>query len=207
MLNLALTNKPWWNLNQNAVIFCHKNAFGNYVCKMAAISSRLQCVNWTNGKFQEWNPKHTLIKLQRLYKNFSYKKTIEKCCFWVVRHFVEASVNAVSGARSGDDVALVLGFVVSTFIFRCAAHYLLPHTWLTHWCLGECLWSWISDFQTYGKDRYLQMFLTDDKSTLVQLMAWCHQTPSHYLIQCWLSYMWPHGINRPQWVNHCCLVI
>ena len=27
--------------------------------------------------------------------------------------------------------------------------------------------------------------LTDDKSTLVQVMAWCHQATSHYLNQCW----------------------
>ena len=25
----------------------------------------------------------------------------------------------------------------------------------------------------------------DNKSTLVQVMAWCHQAPSHYLSQCW----------------------
>ena len=30
-------------------------------------------------------------------------------------------------------------------------------------------------------------------STLVQVMAWCHQAPSHYLNQCWLS------INMDQW--------
>ena len=48
--------------------------------------------------------------------------------------------------------------------------------------------------------------LTDDKSTLVQVMAWCHQATSHYLSQCWLSSMSPCGIARPQWVNHHVLV-
>ena len=28
----------------------------------------------------------------------------------------------------------------------------------------------------------------DDKSTLLQVMAWCHQAPSHYLKQCWLNF-------------------
>ena len=28
----------------------------------------------------------------------------------------------------------------------------------------------------------------DDKSTVVQVMAWCHQAPSHYLNQCWPSW-------------------
>ena len=41
----------------------------------------------------------------------------------------------------------------------------------------------------------------DDKSTLVQVMAWCHQATSHYLIQCWPRFMATYGVTRPQWVN------
>ena len=41
----------------------------------------------------------------------------------------------------------------------------------------------------------------DEKSTLVQVMAWCHQATSHYLSQCWPRSMPPYGITRPQWVN------
>ena len=41
----------------------------------------------------------------------------------------------------------------------------------------------------------------DDKSTLVQVMAWCHQATSHYLSQCWPRSLSPYGIPRPQWVN------
>ena len=43
--------------------------------------------------------------------------------------------------------------------------------------------------------------LTDDKSTLVQVMAWCCQATNHYLSQCWPRYMSPNDITRPQWVN------
>ena len=43
--------------------------------------------------------------------------------------------------------------------------------------------------------------LTDDMSTLVQVMAWCRQAPSHYLSQCCLSSLSPYGVARPQWVN------
>ena len=43
--------------------------------------------------------------------------------------------------------------------------------------------------------------LTDDKSTLVQVMAWCRQATSHYLSQCWSSSMSPCGVIRQQWVN------
>ena len=44
--------------------------------------------------------------------------------------------------------------------------------------------------------------MPQDKSTLVQVMAWCRQVPSHYLGQCWLSSLSPYGVVRPQWVNH-----
>ena len=43
--------------------------------------------------------------------------------------------------------------------------------------------------------------LSDDKSTLVQVMAWCHQATSHYLGQCWLISLPPYAIARPQWVE------
>ena len=43
--------------------------------------------------------------------------------------------------------------------------------------------------------------LTNDKSTLVQAMAWCHQVTSHYLSQCWPRSLSPYGISRSQWVN------
>ena len=43
---------------------------------------------------------------------------------------------------------------------------------------------------------------TFNKSSLVvQVMAWCRQTTSHYLNQCWLKSMSSYGIIRPQWVN------
>ena len=42
---------------------------------------------------------------------------------------------------------------------------------------------------------------SDDKSTLVQVMAWCRQAASHYLSQCCPRSLSPYGITRPQWVN------
>ena len=51
--------------------------------------------------------------------------------------------------------------------------------------------------------RWMPEYLTDNKSTLVQVMAWCRQVPSHCLNQCWPSSMMPYGITRPQWVNSC----
>ena len=43
--------------------------------------------------------------------------------------------------------------------------------------------------------------LTDDPSTLVQVMAWCQQVTSLYLSQCWPDSMSSYGTTRPQWVN------
>ena len=49
--------------------------------------------------------------------------------------------------------------------------------------------------------RWMPLDLTDDKSTLVQVMAWCRQATSHYLNQCWPRSMSPNGVTRPQWVD------
>ena len=46
--------------------------------------------------------------------------------------------------------------------------------------------------------KWMSMDLTDDKSTLVQVMAWCRQATSHYLSQCWPRFMSPNGVTRPQ---------
>ena len=48
---------------------------------------------------------------------------------------------------------------------------------------------------------WMSLDLTDDKSTLVQVMAWCCQAPSHYLSQCWPGSQSPYGVTRPQWVK------
>ena len=48
---------------------------------------------------------------------------------------------------------------------------------------------------------WMSLNLTDDKSALVQVMAWCCQLTSHYLSQCWPRSLSPYGINRPQRVN------
>ena len=49
--------------------------------------------------------------------------------------------------------------------------------------------------------RWMSLDLTDDKSTLVQIMAWCRHATSHYLSQCWPRSMSPYDVTRPQWVN------
>ena len=43
--------------------------------------------------------------------------------------------------------------------------------------------------------------LTNVKSILVQVMAWCHHPPSSHRSQCCPNYLLPHGVTRPQWIN------
>ena len=50
--------------------------------------------------------------------------------------------------------------------------------------------------------KWMPMDLTDSKSTLVQVMAWCRQATSHYMSQCWPRSLSPYGVIRPQWVKN-----
>ena len=52
--------------------------------------------------------------------------------------------------------------------------------------------------------RWLSLDLTDDKSSLVQVMAWCHQATSHYLSQCWPRSLSPSGNKASVDPDLCC---
>ena len=60
-------------------------------------------------------------------------------------------------------------------------------------------WSWFSWLMAGVSLVKLPL----DKSTLVQVMAWCRQATSHYLSQCWPRSVLPYGVTRPQWVKVC----
>ena len=84
---------------------------------------------------------------------------------------------------------------------------------LTHWPLGDfnkflkkiifklILVTNDCDISCEIALRLTSWDLSDDKSTLVQVMAWCRQATSHYLNQCWPWSLAPYGVTRPQWVN------
>ena len=61
---------------------------------------------------------------------------------------------------------------------------------VSNWWLGYHLWNSL---------MWLSLDLIDDESTLVQVMAWCRQTTSHCLDRCWLRFLSPFGLTRPQW--------
>ena len=64
---------------------------------------------------------------------------------------------------------------------------------------------WDISCETAG--RWMSLDFSDDKSTLVQGMAWCRQATSHYLSQCWPRSMMPYGLTRPQWVNSVVIIV
>ena len=49
--------------------------------------------------------------------------------------------------------------------------------------------------------KWISLYLTDDKSTLVQVMTWCPQAASHYLNKCRSRFMSTYGVTRPQWID------
>ena len=97
-------------------------------------------------------------------------------------------------------------------------HYFHESCWsysLTHWPLGDLKIffkmsfsnsSWIDTLSNSCETalRSMPQNPSDDKSTLVQVMAWCRQAASHYLSQCCPRSLSPYGVTRPQWVNSFC---
>ena len=74
------------------------------------------------------------------------------------------------------------------------------------WHLRYLIFQIISVIDGWGIDcelalRRMSLDLNDDKSTLVQVMAWCRQATSHYLIQWWPRSLSPYGVTMPLWVN------
>ena len=58
MINSNIRNTFQWNLERNSYIFIQENAFENFVCELATILSRPQCVNhciasWGFRKFKK----------------------------------------------------------------------------------------------------------------------------------------------------------
>ena len=55
--------------------------------------------------------------------------------------------------------------------------------------------------------RWMPQDLTDDKSTLGQVMAWCHQASNLHLNQCWPSSLTHICSTRDRGVNYCWLTV
>ena len=62
---------------------------------------------------------------------------------------------------------------------------------------------WFQLLGVFIKDSHgtVPVGLTDDESPLVQVMAWCHQAPSHYLNQWWPCSLTHICVTVPLYVN------
>ena len=105
-------------------------------------------------------------------KKKSESVIIAEACFW---SFWGQNINSLAPGRSEcDSKNVIFNLVLLIGIFWCSHDNAL---------------------------RWMPQDLTDDQSTLVQVMAWCHQATSHYLNQCWPRSLPPYGVTRPQWVK------
>ena len=68
-------------------------------------------------------------------------------------------------------------------------------------CFSNSFYELISGTLSVKLDTWVPLNLTDDRSTLVQIMVWCHQATTHYLSQCWPWSMSPYGVTKPQYVK------
>ena len=119
--------------------------------------------------------------------------------------------NSITKQRNLEGAALT-SLLVLPLANKCRPYTGEHISWdvSTHWPLGElgCLFKTaifnlvlsIGIFTSSNDNplRWMPWDLTDDKSTLVQVMAWCRLATSHYLNQCWPSSMSPYGVTKPQ---------
>ena len=140
----------------------------------------------------------------------------------------QQNVNWLSETRGGWIKIII--FIVLWDLIYCVRNnmiYVLPwwtvhiqkkHKYPSHWCINSLapgefelnfrylILQIISVTDGWGIScelalRWMSLDLSDDKSTLVQVMAWCHQATSHYLSQCWPRPLSPYGMTRPRWLN------
>ena len=127
----------------------------------------------------------------------------------LLHYWLMLPVIGQSGTSSGGGVTKSPWIDFFLEISAFAKVYVKPSkSYLTHWPLGNfnkvfkfilAIDGW--DISHEISSRWMSLDLTDDKSTLVQVMAWCRQATSHYLSQCWPRSLSPYGVTRPQWVK------
>ena len=116
----------------------------------------------------------TSFKFQSVFKHFHSGKSIWKWCLLHGSHFDYASMCWETPGKA---------IVQEKILFV-----------LTHWPLRK--------LDAILPSITLQFWqFSDNKSTMVQVMAWCHQAASDYLSQCWPRFVSPHGITMSQQTN------
>ena len=144
--------------------------------------------------------------MNRWWDHWNVNTILMKFYLLAVRKVVISTTFGSASDENFVQISVSVMWLFRTFDSSCRAG-------LTNWPLGDlnelfCLgifklilvidgWSISSEIALRWKSENL----TEDKSTLVQVMAWCRQATSHYLSQCWPRSQSPYGVTRPQWVN------
>ena len=106
----------------------------------------------------------------------------------------------------------------SYYLNQCSPRYPIPNgistpQWVNSLVTGRCRCNFKNVFSSSFNVMISRAILCeadlrrvpqdpiDYKSKLVQVMAWCHQAPSHYLNQCWTRSLMQCDVTRPQWVT------
>ena len=124
------------------------------------------------------------------------------------RHLIVIPISSISMSQSVDSCqGGILGFVKMTLSTAKSGSFTKSTTHSTTYSLT--LFNSLApgrsccDFKNVifnlalliGIFRWMPQGLTDDKSTLFQVMAWCCQATCHFLNQCWPRSPTPYGIT------------
>ena len=157
--------------------------------------ARYQAIIWTNDVLL--SPRPYGMKFYLKFKGFHSRKYIWKCRLRKWRPFcLGLNVLRMRGYRDStssngcQETCPINSLAPGKFEWNFRHVIFKQILVIDDWCFScEIALTWKPQDLAY------------DKSTLVQVMAWCHQATSHYLSQCWPSSLSPYVITRPQWVH------
>ena len=214
IVNWTLTNKLHWKFNQNTKLFIHENASENSVCEKAAILSRGDKLNISisdNHSLPHVNS-HPKKNTKHFYKNFYWKRLTASDQRHYIRQPTKKPNNIIlQDTKCSDVITDINPFCAEPGMFWKWEKSICK---LAHWpkrcgsnfayvIFKQILVICILNITGETDLRWMLQDLTDNKSTLVQAMAWCHQAICHCLNQCWPSYITSYGITKGQWVKPC----
>ena len=179
-------NKLKWNLHQNSYIFIQENAFENAVCKMgghfvwASLHPR-RC----GSDFKSVISAHAsdYRKTSNIRRTLVDNKIVDHSDVLIL--FILDSTSRFKGFDKDSRKTVRESFKCWGLV------RLILETWRYVFVSTSCEIA----------SRWMLQNISDDKTTLVQVMAWCRQATSYYLNQFWPRSMSPYGVIRPQWVN------
>ena len=132
--------------------------------------------------FQNTADRRTQSAIRATKRTNLSAKLVTKDSSWPKEKNVKVSVNALAPGRCGCNLKLINFKIISRIE--------------------------ISGISCEITRRWMPQDLTDDWSTLVQVMAWWCQATSQYLNQCWPSPMTSYGVKCfNDWYGSCVLIL